>query len=65
MHRGPRNASGPRNDRGWEQWTYVKVKLSGFQVRPSTWEVHHFVAAYGSVSSVDIDRLNDAYVVFW
>lgn len=64
IHRGPRNFR-PRNDSGWEDWTYAKVKLSGFQVRLSTWEVHQFVARYGNAASIDIDRDNESYVVFW
>lgn len=64
IHRGPRNFR-PGNDSGWEDWTYVKVKLSGFQVRLSTWEVHQFVARYGNFASIDIDRNNESYVVFW
>jgi hypothetical protein len=54
-----------QNDRGWKQWTHVKVKVSDFKVRPSTWEVYQFLAVYGTITSIDIDARGEAYVVFW
>lgn len=69
IHHGPRNFGtrnfGPRKDSGWEDWTYVKVRLSGFPVKLSTWEVHQFVVKYGNITSVDVDNNNESFVVFW
>ncbi|TID17510.1 RdRP-domain-containing protein [Venturia nashicola] len=65
-HRGPprRYARGVLDERNWESWTSLKVKLSGFQVKPNTWGIHGNVAVYGNVSSIEVDRINDVYVVF-
>ncbi|RDI89809.1 hypothetical protein Vi05172_g400 [Venturia inaequalis] len=65
-HRGPprRTARDRSRDRDWETWTALKVKLSGFPMKPNTWEVHKFVAGYGKVASIEVDRNSNAYVVF-
>jgi len=65
MRRGGLYNLGSQNDNGWKQWTYVKVRLSDFQVKPSTWEVHQFLASYGTITSIEINGNNEAYVVFW
>ncbi|QDS67978.1 hypothetical protein FKW77_009170 [Venturia effusa] len=61
MHGRPRKSV---TDSGWENWTSVKLRLSGFPVKLTTWDVYHFVAKYGNVTFIEIDHNDQSYVVF-
>jgi hypothetical protein len=65
MRRGGFYKPRSQNNTEWKKWAHLKVKLSDFHVKPSTWEVHQFLSSYSSITSIEVDQRGEAYVVFW